>query len=106
MPLRRLFIFIEESIKKATGPVVFEPNVANTWARSRSMIESFLSDLWREGALAGATPEEAFFVSIGLGETMSANDVLNGRLIIDIGLAAVRPAEFIVLQFMHKLQES
>ncbi|MEX2641794.1 MAG: phage tail sheath C-terminal domain-containing protein [Balneolales bacterium] len=106
IPVRRLFIFIEESIKKATGPVVFEPNVANTWARSRSMIESFLSDLWREGALAGATPEEAFFVSIGLGETMSANDVLNGRLIIDIGLAAVRPAEFIVLQFMHKLQES
>ena len=106
IPVRRFFIFIEESIKKATEPVVFEPNNANTWARTRAMIENFLTGLWRDGALAGATPEEAFFVKVGLGETMSANDILEGRLIIDIGIAAVRPAEFIILQFMHKLQES
>lgn len=106
IPVRRLFIFIEESIKKATEPSVFEPNDANTWSKIKAMIENFLSDIWRDGALAGATPDEAFFVKVGLGETMSANDILNGRLIIEIGVAAVRPAEFIILQFMHKLQES
>jgi uncharacterized protein len=106
IPVRRLFIFIEESIKKATEPVVFEPNDANTWAKTRSMIENFLTGLWRDGALAGATPEEAFFVKVGLGQTMNSNDILEGRMIIEVGLAAVRPAEFIILQFMHKLQES
>jgi uncharacterized protein len=106
IPVRRLFIFIEESIKKASEPVVFEPNDANTWAKTRSMIENFLTGLWRDGALAGATPEEAFFVRVGLGQTMNSNDILEGRMIIEVGLAAVRPAEFIILQFMHKLQES
>ncbi len=106
IPVRRLFIFIEESIKKATEPVVFEPNDANTWAKTRAMIENFLTGLWRNGALAGATTEDAFFVKVGLGQTMSAIDILEGRLIIEIGIAAVRPAEFIILQFMHKLQES
>jgi uncharacterized protein len=106
IPVRRLFIFIEESIKKASEPVVFEPNDANTWAKTRSMIENFLTGLWRDGALAGATPEEAFFVKAGLGQTMNNNDILEGRMIIEVGLAAVRPAEFIILQFMHKLQES
>ncbi|MEX0769183.1 MAG: phage tail sheath C-terminal domain-containing protein [Balneolaceae bacterium] len=106
VPVRRLFIFIEESIKKATEPVVFEPNVANTWSKTKAMIENFLTGLWRDGALAGATPEDAFYVKVGLGETMNSNDILEGRLIIEIGIAAVRPAEFIILQFMHKLQES
>jgi uncharacterized protein len=106
VPVRRFFIFIEQSIKKATEPVVFEPNDANTWARVRGMIENFLTNLWRDGAIAGATPGDAFFVKVGLGETMSALDILEGRLIIEIGVAAVRPAEFIILRFMHKLQES
>ncbi len=106
IPVRRLFIFIEESIKKATQPVVFEPNDANTWAKTKAMIENFLTGLWRDGALAGASREEAFFVNVGLGKTMSQVDILEGRMIIEIGLAAVRPAEFIILQFMHKLQES
>ncbi len=106
IPVRRLYIFIEESVKKATEFVVFEPNDANTWLRSKTMIENFLSKLWRDGALAGAKPEEAFFVRVGLGQTMSAQDILEGRLIIEIGLAAVRPAEFIILKFSHKLQES
>lgn len=106
VPVRRFFIFVEESVKKATEFVVFEPNDANTWLRVKTMIENFLSKQWREGALAGATPEEAFFVKVGLGETMTPLDILEGRLNIEIGMAAVRPAEFIILKFSHKLQES
>lgn len=106
IPVRRLFIFMEESLKKATEPVVFEPNNANTWSKTKAMIESFLTGIWRDGALAGATEADAFFVRVGLGQTMSPIDVLEGRLIIEIGVAAVRPAEFIILKFMHKLQES
>ncbi len=106
IPVRRLFIYVEESVKKATEFVVFEPNTASTWVRVRAMIENFLTGLWRDGALAGATTEDAFFVSVGLGETMSAQDILEGRMIIEIGMAAVRPAEFIILRFMHKIQES
>jgi len=106
IPVRRLFIFIEESIEKATQPVVFEPNDANTWSKMKAMIENFLTGLWRDGALAGPTPEKAFFVKVGLGQTMTAIDILEGRLIIDVGIAAVRPAEFIILRFQHKLQEA
>lgn len=106
VPVRRLFIFMEESIEKASEPVVFEPNDANTWSRMKAMIENFLTGLWRDGALAGPTPEQAFFVKVGLGKTMSAVDILEGRLIIDVGVAAVRPAEFIILRFQHKLQEA
>ncbi|MEM9337722.1 MAG: phage tail sheath C-terminal domain-containing protein [Bacteroidota bacterium] len=106
VPVRRLFIFVEESIKKATEFVVFEPNDANTWLRTKTLIENFLASLWREGALAGASPADAFFVRVGLGETMSSQDILEGRMNIEIGMAAVRPAEFIILKFSHKLQES
>jgi len=106
VPVRRLFIFVEESVKKATEFVVFEPNDANTWLRTKSMIENFLTGLWRDGALAGAKPEDAFFVKVGLGETMTSLDILEGRMNVEIGMAAVRPAEFIILKFSHKLQES
>ena len=106
VPVRRLYIFVEESIKKATEFVVFEPNNKLTWVRTKAMIENFLTGLWREGALAGAKPDDAFFVKVGLGETMTAQDILEGRMNIEIGLAAVRPAEFIILKFSHKLQES
>ncbi len=104
--VRRLYIYIEESVKKATEFVVFEPNDANTWLRVKTMIENFLTTLWRDGALAGAKTEDAFFVKVGLGVTMTALDILEGRLNVEIGLAAVRPAEFIILKFSHKLQES
>lgn len=104
--VRRLFNFMEESIKKATESVVFEPNDANTWLRVKGTITNFLTNLWRDGALVGAKPEQAFFVKVGLNETMTAQDILEGKLIVQIGAAASRPAEFIVLQFMHKLQES
>ncbi|HEY2348336.1 MAG TPA: phage tail sheath C-terminal domain-containing protein, partial [Puia sp.] len=85
---------------------VFEPNDANTWIKVRAMIENYLTVLWRDGALAGAKPEQAFYVKVGLGQTMSAQDILDGKMIVEIGLAAVRPAEFIILRFMHKMQES
>ncbi len=104
--VRRFFIMVEESCKKASAQFVFEPNDANTWIKVRAMIENFLTNLWRLGALAGAKPEQAFFVKCGLGSTMTALDILEGRMIVEIGMAAVRPAEFIILRFMHKMQES
>ncbi|WP_293099149.1 phage tail sheath C-terminal domain-containing protein [Moorena sp. SIO3I6] len=106
IPVRRLFNLIEESIQKATAFVVFESNNTITWLKVKSLIESYLEGLWRQGALAGSTPEQAFFVNIGLGKSMRAQDILEGRMIVEIGLAAVRPAEFIILKFSHKLQEA
>ncbi len=104
--VRRFYNFVEESVKKATSAFVFEPNDANTWVKVRTMIENFLILQWREGALAGAKPEDAFFVKVGLNQTMSADDILNGYMIVEIGMAAVRPAEFIVLRFSHMMQKS
>lgn len=104
--VRRFFNMVEESTKKATERFVFEPNDANTWTKVKTMIENFLINQWRAGALAGATPDQAFFVNIGLGKTMTAQDVLEGYMIVEIGMAVVRPAEFIVLRFSHKMQEA
>jgi phage tail sheath protein FI len=106
IPVRRFFNMVEESVKKASSQFVFEPNDANTWVKVRAMIENFLTLQWRAGALAGAKPEDAFFVRVGLGQTMTAQDILEGRMNIEIGMAAVRPAEFIILKFSHKMQES
>jgi len=104
--VRRFFNFVEESVKKATEQFVFEPNDANTWVKVQAMIENFLTTLWRQGALQGIKPEHAFYVAVGLGKTMTALDILEGRMIIEIGMAAVRPAEFIILRFSHKMAES
>lgn len=104
--VRRFFNMVEESVKKSTYFAVFEPNDANTWVKVRGMIENYLTQKWREGALAGATTKDAFFVRCGLGTTMSAQDILEGRMIVEIGMAVVRPAEFIILRFSHKLQTS
>ena len=106
IPVRRFFIMAEESIRKATEFFVFEPNDRGTWVRVRAMIENFLTVQWRQGALAGATPAQAFFVKVGLGETMTSQDILEGRMVVEVGLAVVRPAEFIVLRFAHKMQTS
>jgi len=103
--VRRLFMTAEESIKKAIFPFVFENNDAKTWIKVRFMIEAYLLELWKDGALMGTSAEQAFFVQVGLGTTMTQQDILNGRMVIEIGLAAVRPAEFIVLKFSHKSQE-
>ncbi|MEE1176234.1 MAG: phage tail sheath C-terminal domain-containing protein, partial [Paludibacteraceae bacterium] len=105
IPVRRLFNYIEESVQKSTSWAVFQPNDANTWVKIQCQIENFLTSLWRDGALAGSTPDKAFYVKVGLNETMTSDDILNGNLIVEIGLAAVRPAEFIVLKFSHKVQE-
>jgi phage tail sheath protein FI len=104
--VRRFFNMVEESVKKSTYWAVFEPNEANTWVKVRGMIENYLTQKWREGALAGATTKDAFFVKCGLGTTMSAQDILEGRMNVEIGMAVVRPAEFIILKFSHKLQTS
>lgn len=106
IPVRRFFNMVEESVKKSTYWAVFESNDANTWVKVRGMIENYLTQKWREGALAGATPKDAFFVKCGLGITMTAQDILEGRMNVEIGMAVVRPAEFIILKFSHKLQTS
>ena len=104
--VRRLFNLIEESTKKATDFAVFEPNDATTWFKVKAMIEGYLYGLWQQGAMAGSSPNAAYYVNIGLGKTMNNQDILEGRMIVDIGIAAVRPAEFIILRFSHKLQEA
>jgi len=102
VPVRRLFNMVEESIQKGTGFAVFEPNTPFTWLKIKTMIESYLENLWKQGALFGAAPAEAFFVNVGLGQTMTEDDINNGFMRIEIGIAAVRPAEFIILTFSHK----
>lgn len=104
--VRRLFNYVEESVQKSTNWAVFQPNDANTWVKIQCQIENFLNNLWRDGALAGSTPEKAYYVRVGLDVTMTADDINNGYLIVEIGIAAVRPAEFIVLKFSHKVQEA
>jgi phage tail sheath protein FI len=101
--VRRFCNFVEESAKKASEPFVFEPNDANTWTKVKGMIENFLVLQWRAGALMGVRPNDAFYVHVGLGTTMTALDILEGRMIVEIGLAVVRPAEFIIMRFSHKM---
>lgn len=96
--VRRLFIFLEESIKANTNWVVFEANTELLWARVQRSVELFLSSVWRGGALAGTSPNEAFFVNIGRGTTMTQDDIDNGRLICVIGVAPVKPAEFVIFR--------
>ena len=97
---------VEESCKKSTSWAVFEPNDASTWVKVKGMIDNFLILQWRAGALQGAKPDEAFYVKVGLGETMTSLDILEGRMNVEIGMAVVRPAEFIILTFSHKLATS
>ena len=101
--VRRLFNTVEESVKRSTFWVVFENNDAFTWGKVKVQIENYLVVKWREGALQGARPDHAFFVKVGLNETMTQLDLLEGRMIIEIGMAAVRPAEFIILRVSHKI---
>ena len=104
--VRRFYIMVEESVKLAARQFVFEPNDGNTWVRIRAMIENYLTNLWRLGALAGPKPEQAFYVKVGLGQTMTFDDILNGKMIIEIGMAPVRPAEFIILRFSQIQQQA
>lgn len=103
--VRRLFIFLEESIRANTGWVVFEPNDEGLWSRVRGTLELFLKTQWRNGALAGATEGEAFYVDVGR-STMSQDDIDNGRLICLIGVAPVKPAEFVIFRITQKTQDA
>lgn len=99
--VRRLFIFIEESIKANTNWAVFEPNDETLWVRIKRTIEVFLTGMWRNGSLAGASTDEAFFVNVDR-TTMSQDDIDNGRLICVIGVAPVKPAEFVIFRITQK----
>ena len=92
-------------MKLAARSYVFAPNDANTWATVRSLISSFLVSIWKQGGLAGAAATDAFSVEVGLGSTMTADDILNGYLNISVLVAVTRPAEFIQLTFRQELQK-
>jgi len=99
--IRRLFMFLEHSIDRGTQWTVFEPNEEATWRRVRQAISDFLTVIWRQGALVGATPEQAFFVKCDR-TTMTQNDIDNGRLVILVGAAPLKSAEFVILRIGHQ----
>lgn len=103
--VRRLFIYVEESIKVNTNWVVFEPNDTTLWTRVNITISAFLDTLWRSGMLAGATPQESYFVEIGA-STMTQDDIRSGRLICNIGIAPSRPAEFVIFRVTQYTAEA
>ena len=104
--VRRTMIMLEQSIATAAEAYVFAPNDSSTWTTVRTMIENFLNNQWKAGALAGATPPEAYQVDVGLGSTMTGNDILDGYMRITVKVAITRPAEFIVITFQQKMQTS
>ncbi len=104
--VRRTMIFLEQSIKAAARAFVFEPNTPNTWTTVKSMIDNFLSNQWKAGALVGSSPEAAYQVSIGLGSTMTQDDISNGIMRITVLVAPSRPAEYIEITFEQQMQQS
>ena len=100
--VRRLFNAIETSIERGTQWVVFEPNTAVTWLRVKVSVEGFLEQAWRAGELAGSTPEQAYRVRVGLGETMTEDQIDLGLIIVEVAIAPAKPAEFVVFRFSHK----
>lgn len=104
--VRRTMIFLEESVKNAARAYVFDPNEANTWLNIKSMIENFLRGVWKRGGLAGSVPEDAYSVHVGLGDTMTPEDILEGIMRITVLVAITRPAEFIEITFQQQMQKS
>jgi len=104
--VRRTMIMLEESIKMASKAYVFEPNTANTWVTIKSMIRNFLTGVWKRGGLAGTSPDDAFAVFCGLGETMTPEDILEGIMRVTVLVAISRPAEFIEITFQQQMQKS
>jgi phage tail sheath protein FI len=101
--IRRLFLFLEESIDKASQWVVFEPNSPSLWGSVKRNITAFLLRVWRDGALFGSTPEEAFFIKVD--EENNPEEVRDaGQLIIEVGVAPVKPAEFVIIRISQKTQ--
>lgn len=103
--VRRLFIFLEESIRANTGWVVFEPNDESLWSRVKGTISLFLETQRRNGALMGSTPDQAYYVKVGT-DTMTQDDIRGGRLICEIGVAPVRPGEFVVFRITQTTQSA
>lgn len=104
--VRRTLLFLEESVRNAARAYVFEPNDAGTWINMKCMIENFLRSVWKRGGLAGATPEDAFEVHVGLGDTMTGDDILDGIMRITVLVAVTHPAEFIEITFQQQMQKS
>lgn len=104
--VRRTMLFLEESVKNAARAYVFEPNDANTWLNMKCMIENFLRGIWKRGGLVGAVPEDAFSVHVGLGDTMTPEDILEGIMRITVLVAISHPAEFIEITFQQQMQKS
>jgi|TARA_B100001093_G_scaffold222836_1_gene213564 uncharacterized protein len=104
--VRRTMTFLEQSIKFAAEAFVFAPNNATTWSTLRATVSNFLTNQWQSGLLAGQSPDDAFEVEIGLGSTMTPNDILDGILKMTIKVAITRPAEFIVITFEQQQQKS
>jgi hypothetical protein len=102
--VRRTLIYIEQSIRSTLDQFVFAPNDGNTWVAITSMVSNFLQGLWAQGGLMGATANEAFSVECGLGSTMTAQDILDGYMVVQITLQMIRPAEFIELTFKQKME--
>jgi phage tail sheath protein FI len=102
IPVRRTGIYIRESIGRGIQWAVFEPNAPALWHSLREVVGNFMEGLWRSGALPGDRPDEAFYVRCGLGDTMTQSDVDRGQVIIELGFAAVKPAEFVVLRIVQK----
>ncbi|WP_165041451.1 phage tail sheath family protein [Dysgonomonas sp. ZJ709] len=104
--VRRTMIMLQESVKNAARAYVFDPNEANTWINVKSMISNFLNGIWKRGGLAGAVPDDAYSVHIGLGDTMTPEDILEGIMRITVLVAITRPAEFIEITFQQQMQKS
>ena len=104
--VRRTMIMLEESVKLAAKAYVFENNNANTWVTIKSTIRNFLTGIWKRGGLAGTSPDDAFAVFVGLGETMTPEDILEGIMRITVLVAITRPAEFIEITFQQQMQQS
>lgn len=102
--VRRTLIMLEQSIRLACRAYVFEPNEAGTWRSIEGMIEHFLTGVWKEGGLAGASPDDAFSVRVGLGRTMTAQDILDGILRVTVLVALTRPAEFLEITFQQAME--
>lgn len=106
LPVRRTLIFLEQSCKLAAQAYVFQPNVKNTWEAVKATISNFLTNVWKEGGLQGASAADAFSVDCGLGTTMTSDDLLNGFMNVTVRVAVVRPAEFIVFTFQQQMAVS
>ena len=104
--IRRTVMFIEQSVKDATKAYVFSPNDARTWVAVKGMLDNFLTDLWKQGGLAGAKPADAFSARVGLGVTMTNDDISNGIMRMEVLVALSRPAEFIVITFKQEMQKA